>query len=73
MAGYAVFIDKEAQSWQIAQSDHTVTCAVWRGHGCAGRLLVEEFLTGGRGVEHRVDRRQLASAPADVCRTQVFL
>ncbi len=65
MAGYAVYIDKEAQSWQIAQSDHTVTCA--------GDGVVEEFLTGGRGAEHRVDRRQFASAPADVCRTQVFL
>ena len=73
MAGYAVYIDKEAQSWKIAQSDHTVTCAVSRGHGCAGRLLAGAFLTGGRGAEHRVDRRQFASAPADVCRTQVFL
>jgi len=34
MAGYAVYIDKEAQSWQIAQSDHTLPGAVWRGHGC---------------------------------------
>ena len=73
MAGYAVYIDKEAQSWQIAQSDHTVTCAVWRGHGWAGDGVVEEFLTGGRGAENRVDSRQFASAPPDVCRTQVFL